>query len=67
MGSKEEICTIVEVSCPTDLNISRKIDEKLNNYAPLVRNMQVMYSDYNLLLSPLLLEPSFKMSVPTWF
>ena len=59
MGSKEEICTIVEVSCPADLNISRKIDEKLNNYAPLVRNMQIMYSNsiINLLLSPLLLEP----------
>ena len=67
MGSEEKICTIVKLSCPTDLNISRNIDEKLNNYAPLVRNMQIMYSDYNLLLSPLLLEPSFKMSAPTWF
>ena len=46
MGSREKICAIVEVSCPADRNISRKIDEKLNNYASLVRNMQIMYSDY---------------------
>ena len=43
MGSREKICTIVEVSCPADVNISRKIDEKLNNYAPLVRNIQIMF------------------------
>ena len=29
-----------------NVNISKKIDEKLNNYAPFVRNMQIMYSDY---------------------
>ena len=46
MGSREKICSIVEVSCPADVNISRKIDEKFSNYAPLVTNMQIIYSDY---------------------
>ena len=33
---EKKICISVEVRCPVDVNISRKINEKLNNYAPLV-------------------------------
>ena len=51
------MCTIFEVSCPADVNISRKIDEKLNSYAPIVRNMEIMYSDYKFVVVSLLLEP----------
>ena len=43
---EKKICTIVEVSCPADVSISRNINEKLNNYPALVRNMQIMCSDY---------------------
>ena len=49
---EKKICIIVEVSFPVDVNISRKINEKLNNYAPLVRNMQIMYRDYKLVVVP---------------
>ena len=52
---EKKICTIVEVSCPADINIPRKIDEKLNNYAPLVRNMQIMYSDYKFVVVPIII------------
>ena len=52
---EKKICTIVEVSCPADINISRKIDEKLNNYALLVRNMQIMYSDYKFAVFPIII------------
>ena len=39
----EEICTIIEFSCPADINISKKIAEKTDNYGPLIRNLQIMY------------------------
>ena len=52
---EKKICTIVEISCPSDVNIPRKIDEKLNNYAPLVRNMQIMYSDYKFVVVPIII------------
>ena len=52
---EKKICTIVEVSCPADVSISRKIDEKLNNYAPLVRNMQIMYSNYKFVVVPIII------------
>ena len=43
------------MSCPADVNISRKIDEKLNNYAPLVRNMEIMYNDYKFVVFPIII------------
>ena len=74
MGSREKISTILEVSCPADVNISKKINEKLNNYAPLVRNMQIIYSHYKFYCcshyywSPWLCSKmSCEISVPTWF
>ena len=42
---EQKTCNIVEISCPADTNISKKIEEKLNNYGPLVRNMQMMYPE----------------------
>ena len=38
----EKICTIIEFSCPADINISKKIAEKTDNYGPLIRNLQIM-------------------------
>ena len=52
---QKKVCTIVEVSCPADVNMSRKIDEKLNNYAPLVKNLQIMYSDYKFVVVPIII------------
>ena len=43
------------MSCPADVNISRKIDEKLNNYAPLVRNMEIMHNDYKFVVVPIII------------
>ena len=39
----ERLCRIIDFSCPADINISRKIDEKMNIYCPLLRNLQVLY------------------------
>ena len=37
-----KIRSIVEFSCPLDININRKVNEKLENYGPLVRNLQII-------------------------
>ena len=50
-----KICSIIEFSCPLDININKKFNEKLENYGPLVRNLQIMLPEYKLLL--LLLAP----------
>ena len=36
----------MEINCPTDINISKKIAEKTDNYSPLIRNLQIMYPQY---------------------
>ena len=48
---EQKACNIVEISCPTDTHISKKIEEKLNNYGPLVRNMQMMYPEYQFMVN----------------
>ena len=35
-----------EFSCLLDININRKVNEKLERYGPLVRTLQIMYSEY---------------------
>ena len=49
----QETCNIVEISFPADTNISKKIEEKLNNYRPLVCNMQMIYPEYKLMVNPI--------------
>ena len=39
-------CKVIEVSCPADCNVSRKVDEKIEIYGPLIRNLQIMYNRY---------------------
>ena len=34
-----KICKIIEISCPSDVNITKKFEEKLNNYDPLIRDL----------------------------
>ena len=43
---EENICNTIEFSCPLDIKINRKVNEKLQNYGPLVHNLQIMYSKY---------------------
>ena len=50
----KKVCTIIEVSCPSDVNISSKIQEKLNNYAALLRNMQILYRNYRFEFLPII-------------
>ena len=48
----EKICQIIEFSCPADINVSSKIEEKVATYGPLVRNLQIMYKDYRFKMLP---------------
>ena len=44
---KDHQYTITEFSCPTDINIGKKIKEKIDNYGPLIRNLQMMYKNFD--------------------
>ena len=37
---------MIEFSCPADIKVSRKVEEKVATYGPLIRNLQIMYKDY---------------------
>ena len=40
------MCKIIETSWQADVDITKKVEEKLNNYGPLIRNLQIMYPHY---------------------
>ena len=52
---KSKTCTVIEISCPADINITRKINEKMERYAPLMRNLQMMYNDYKFEMVPIVI------------
>ena len=52
---KDKMCTIIEFSCPADTNIGKKIKEKIDNYGPLIRNLQMMYENYNFKFIPIVI------------
>ena len=45
-NNEVKTCQVVEFSCPTDINVSKKVSEKENIYGPLIRSMQLLYPDY---------------------
>ena len=44
---------IVEFSCWLDINTVKKVSEKLEVYAPLVRNLRIMYPGYKFEIAPI--------------
>ena len=50
-----KICSIIEFSCPLDININRKVNEKLENYRPFGRNLQIMYPEYKFQATPIVI------------
>ena len=54
-NTKEKTCNIVEFSCPADINITKKEEEKLSAYVPLVRNLQIMHPKYHYKIIPIVL------------
>ena len=51
-GKFKKICTVIEFSSPSYINISHKIQEKMKNYAPLLRNIKMHYLDYRFEILP---------------
>ena len=42
----EKTCKVVEFSCPNDVNVTKKIQEKEDNYGPLLGAMQITSPEY---------------------
>ena len=48
----EKICQVIEFSCSADINVLRKVEEKVAAYGQLIRNLQIMYKDYHFIMLP---------------
>ena len=53
-NTKKKTCDIIEVSCPADINITKKEEEKLSTYIPLIRNLQIMHPNYHYRIIPII-------------
>ena len=49
-------CKIVEFSCPEDENVTKKIQEKEDNYGPFIRMLQVTYLEYKFSFIPVIVR-----------
>ena len=50
----EKTCAVVEISCPADMNITKKAKEKLDDYVALLRNLQMLYQGYKFEMVPII-------------
>ena len=41
-----KIRSIIKFTCPLDININRKVNQKLENFSSLAHNLQIMYPEY---------------------
>ena len=48
--------SIVELSCPADINITQKGNDKINVYGLLIRNLQIMYPQYIFNMIPIIVR-----------
>ena len=48
----EKICQVIEFSCPADINVSRKVEEKVAPYGPLIKNLKIMYKNLHFKMLP---------------
>ena len=54
MEQSRKTCAVVEMSCPADVNITKKTKERLNKYVALLRNLQMLYQDYKFEMIPVI-------------
>ena len=54
---------IMDFSVPLDGNVTRKEIEKVNNYVPLVNELQQMYRDYTYKIIPVVIGTSGTVSL----
>ena len=53
-NNKDKPCNVVEFSCPADMNVSKKVQEKEDNYGPLLRATQLTYPEYKFMFLPII-------------
>ena len=46
---------IIEFSCPADVNVTKKAAEKLENYGPLIRTLQLTHPNYKFSFVPIII------------
>ena len=46
-NNQNKTCKIVDICVPLDINMDRRDTTKVNNYAPLISQLQRLYSEYN--------------------
>ena len=51
-----KLCSIVEFSCPADINIMQKVNNKINVYGLLICNLQIMYPHYKFNMIPIIVR-----------
>ena len=56
-------CKIIDFSVPLDGNVTRKEIEKVNNYVPLVNELQQMYRNYTYKIIPVVIGTSGTVSL----
>ena len=54
MDCDEKIWQVIQTSCPSDINVSRKVEEKVATYGSSIRNLQIMYKEYRFKMSPVM-------------
>ena len=54
-SKKTKTCSVIEISRPADVNMTQKTNEKLQKYAPLLANLQMIYNDYKFEMIPIII------------
>ena len=52
---KAKSCSVIKISCPADASTTRKTNETLQKYGPLLKNLQMMYNDYKFEIIPIII------------
>ncbi|MEL7381943.1 MAG: hypothetical protein AAFN09_17640, partial [Pseudomonadota bacterium] len=52
---EEKTCSVIEISCPLDMNIIKKIKEKEDTYGPLLRSLQLQHPGYRFSFIPIII------------
>ena len=47
-------CFVIEISCPADVNVTSKVENKEQIYAELIRNLQLIYREYKFTFLPII-------------
>ena len=54
-----KVCKIINFSCPLDINTTKKVSEKLEVHAPLVRNLQMLHPSYKFEIAPIVVAMGY--------